>query len=119
MTGDAAAPPRGSDRRDGVDPAGSAADTQVRRPSDAEGGRPLGLWDRLRGRGGDEPRRRDPWRVEGMPKDPSARAPNQRPRQGGIWWWLIAVLTVNWIVASVAMGPPPRTSVSYTFFSDQ
>ena len=32
---------------------------------------------------------------------------------------LIAVLLVNWIVASIVMGPPARTDVSYTFFSEQ
>jgi cell division protease FtsH len=76
------------------------------------------LWDRLRGRNADEQRRPDPWRVEGMPQD-SARTPNRRPRGGGYWWWLLAFLVINWIVASVAMAPPSRTEVSYTFFSQQ
>ena len=103
-----------------------AADTGPRRHPDTGSGRPTdtgrghrsGLWDRLRGRNADEQRRPDPWRVEGMPQD-SARTPNRRPRGGGYWWWLLAFLVINWIVASVAMAPPSRTEVSYTFFSQQ
>ena len=53
-----------------------------------------------------------------MPED-STRTPNRRPRGGGYWWWLIAILAINWIIASVAMGPPARTTVSYTFFTEQ
>jgi cell division protease FtsH len=100
-------------------PAQSATDTGARRAPKPDGGdRPSGLWDRLRGRTGDEARHPDPWRVEGMPKD-SSRTPNQRPRQGGFWWWLIAILVINWIFMSFALGPPSRTNVSYTFFSEQ
>ena len=103
-----------------------AADTGRRRHPDTGSGRSTdtgrghrsGLWDRLRGRNADEQRRPDPWRVEGMPQD-SARTPNRRPRGGGYWWWLLAFLVINWIVASVAMAPPSRTEVSYTFFSQQ
>jgi cell division protease FtsH len=87
--------------------AGSAADS---RP---------GAWNRLRGRTGDDPGRPAPWRVEGMPDDPSGRSPAQRPRLGGFWWLLLAALAANWIFASIAMGPPARTAVSYTFFTDQ
>jgi cell division protease FtsH len=32
---------------------------------------------------------------------------------------LLALLAVNWIVASLMLGPAPRTKVSYTFFTTQ
>ena len=83
-----------------------------------DGGRLPSFWDRLRGRNGDESRRPDPWRVEGMPKD-SSRSSNQQPRVSGFWWPLIAFLVINWIVMSVALGPPSRANVSYTFFTEQ
>jgi cell division protease FtsH len=36
------------------------------------------------------------------------------------WWWpLILLLVVNWVVSSVLLAPPARTTVSYTFFLDQ
>jgi cell division protease FtsH len=54
-----------------------------------------------------------------MPDDPSSRVPDQRPRGGGFWWLVIGLLAVNWVVMSVVMGPPPRSDVSYTFFTDQ
>jgi cell division protease FtsH len=53
-----------------------------------------------------------------MPSD--ARTPKQEPpRRGGFWWLLAAVLVINWIVMSLALGPPSRTDVSYTFFTEQ
>jgi cell division protease FtsH len=54
-----------------------------------------------------------------MPDDGSPRPAGERPRRGGFWGLLIAALVVNWIVASIVMGPPARTDVSYTFFTDQ
>jgi cell division protease FtsH len=54
-----------------------------------------------------------------MPDDRSSRTPEQRPRRGGFWWLVISVLAINWIVMSVVMGPPSRSEVSYTFFTDQ
>ena len=117
MTRGGAAPAR-SGERDGADPATrSAAPAGAHRSPDTGSRRP-GLWDRLRGRGGDEPRRPDPWRVEGMPKDTS-RPPDQRQGGGGLWWWLIVGLAVNWLLMSLVMAPPSRTNVSYTFFSQQ
>jgi cell division protease FtsH len=111
MTRGGAAPSAASDGRDGVPPTGrSAADTGVRPP---------GFWRRLRGRDGNESRRPEPWRVEGMPDDASSRSPKQRPRGAGFWWLLTAALVINWILASIVMGPPSRTDVSYTFFTDQ
>src|SRR4051812_19545689 len=80
--------------------------------------RPPGLWDRLRGRTGDEPRRPAPWRVEGMPPDPS-RTPTQRPRRGGFWGVVLGFLLINWIIMSFVLGPPSRTTVAYTFFTAQ
>ena len=32
---------------------------------------------------------------------------------------MIGLLAVNWVVMSVVMGPPSRSDVSYTFFTDQ
>jgi cell division protease FtsH len=112
---------RPSDERDGASPARPAADTGARRPGDAGGAHRPGLWDRLRGRTGEEARGSDPWRVEGMPKGSSSRTPDQRGRGGGggVWLALIAILVFNWIVMSVALGPPARTTVSYTFFTEQ
>jgi cell division protease FtsH len=54
-----------------------------------------------------------------MPSGSSADSPRQRPRRGGFWSLLAAVLVINWIVMSLVLGPPPRTTVSYTFFEDQ
>jgi cell division protease FtsH len=92
----------------------------VRPDADTDTGAPRrpSLWDRLRGRTGDEPGRPAPWRVEGMPPDP-ARAPDQRPRRSRFWAVVVGVLLINWILMSVLVGPPARTTVAYTFFSDQ
>jgi cell division protease FtsH len=81
--------------------------------------RPPGLWDRLRGRTGDQPARPAPWRVEGMPPATPARQPAQRPRRGMFWLFVVGFLIVNWVVMSVFLGPPARTTVSYTFFAEQ
>jgi cell division protease FtsH len=53
-----------------------------------------------------------------MPNRPSG-TPGQRPRRGGFWWLVIGFFALNWIVMSVLVGPPSRTNVSYTFFSQQ
>jgi cell division protease FtsH len=55
-----------------------------------------------------------PWRVEGSP-----RGPRRRPNWSRLWWLILAVLIVNWVVASVMLGPPSRTAVAYTFFTTQ
>src|SRR4051794_18475012 len=101
-----------------VPPPRSAPDAAPGGPPDAGGERSPGLWDRLRGRTGDEPRRPAPWRVEGMPDGASGGAA-RRPGRGGFWLWVGGFLVINWILMSVFMGPPARTSVSYTFFTDQ
>jgi cell division protease FtsH len=36
-----------------------------------------------------------------------------------LWWLILALLVINWIVASVMLGPSSRTTVAYTFFSTQ
>ncbi|WP_448624656.1 ATP-dependent zinc metalloprotease FtsH [Geodermatophilus sp. URMC 64] len=92
---------------------------EPRRTPDTGGDPQRGLWDRLRGRTGDEPGRPAPWRVEGMRDGTAPRAADERPRRGGFWMFLIAALAINWIVASILMGPPERTDVSYTFFTEQ
>ena len=68
------------------------------------------------GRGRDP--RPAPWRVEGMPGHSSGTV-HQRPRRGGFWCLIGVFLLINWFVVSLAMGPPARTDVSYTFFTDQ
>jgi cell division protease FtsH len=83
-------------------------------PADEERGAARFL-RRLRG-SREEPGRPNPWRVEGMPK---SGAPGQRPARGGFWMLLIGALLINWILASILMGPPARTEVSYTFFTQQ
>ena len=83
------------------------------------GGRPTGLWARLRGRDADEERRPAPWRVEGMPPDTPPGGENQWLRGRGFWWLVAAFLIANWSITSVAMGPPDRADVSYTFFTEQ
>ncbi|MGY1625137.1 ATP-dependent zinc metalloprotease FtsH [Geodermatophilus sp. SYSU D00965] len=81
--------------------------------------RTAGFLRRERSRSRQEPDRAGPWRVEGMPGD-SSPAPGRRPRRSGAVWWLVAAfLVVNWVVMSVVTGPPERTDVSYTFFTQQ
>ncbi len=94
------------------------ADPGSRAPADAGGGQPPGFWDRLRGRTPEGAPRPSPWRVEGMPPTPGSPQEGRRPRVG-FWWFVVAALLVNWVVASVVMGPPPRAEVPYTFFTDQ
>jgi cell division protease FtsH len=95
------------------------ADTGAAGPPAAVGTRRSGFWRRPRERSGDESRRPEPWRVEGMPDDSPSRTPNTQPRRGGFWGLVIALLAINWIAMSVVMGPPSRTDVSYSFFTDQ
>jgi cell division protease FtsH len=42
-----------------------------------------------------------------------------RPRRGGFWALVAVFFLINWLVMSLALGPPARTNVSYTFFTDQ
>jgi cell division protease FtsH len=101
---------------------GGVTNFRAERDDDTPGagpGRTPSLWDRLRGQTGDQPRPPAPWRVEGMADGSSSRAPDQRPRRGGFWWFVLAVLVLNWSLMSVLMGPPSRTDVSYTFFREQ
>src|SRR3954467_5520235 len=112
----AAAPGRGNGRTRQGD-GGMVTNQEL---SDTDGRRTAGVLQRLRGRSRQEPDRPNPWRVEGMPDDPSSRTSRHRPhRSGGFWWLAIAFLVINWIVMSVALAPPSRTDVSYTFFAQQ
>jgi cell division protease FtsH len=88
-------------------------------PTDTGRARTPGLFARLRGRSGQERDRPNPWRVEGMPRDSRPGAPDQPPRRGGFWMVLIGALVVNWVLASIFMGPAERTGVSYSFFTAQ
>ncbi|HEY3006765.1 MAG TPA: ATP-dependent zinc metalloprotease FtsH [Micromonosporaceae bacterium] len=65
---------------------------------------------------GREPEPPPPWRVEGGPRQ---TPPGRRPNWARFWWVLLALLAVNWIVASLMLGPAPRTKVDYTFFTTQ
>ena len=63
-----------------------------------------------------EPEAPPPWRVEGGPDEAPA---GRRPKRPWVWLLLLGLLAVNWIVASLMLGTPPRTPVSYTFFNAQ
>jgi hypothetical protein len=69
-----------------------------------------------------QPQRR-PWRVEGAADPARGEAGPDRPTGGGglsrFWWLFVVLFAANWIIASVMLGPQPRTAVSYTFFLDQ
>ncbi len=82
-----------------------------RKPEDQRGSSDGSLRERLSRR----PSRPEPWRVEGAPR----QTPGPRPRWSRLWWLLLVLLVVNWIVASLMLGPAPRTKVSYTFFTSQ
>src|SRR3712207_3618305 len=71
--------------------------------------------DRATGDGADP--KRPPWRVEGMDQDSSGRGSWLRGRS--FWWWFAVALLIIWIRGSIFMGPPERTDVSYTFFTQQ
>ncbi|HEX5205267.1 ATP-dependent zinc metalloprotease FtsH [Paractinoplanes rhizophilus] len=68
-----------------------------------------------------QPPRPHPWRVEGAPpghgQDP--QPPRQRPAWVRFGWMLLVLLAINWVISSVLLSPPERTSVSYTFFLTQ
>jgi cell division protease FtsH len=69
------------------------------------------------GRNGDGgPDRGTPWRVEGRRET----RPPERPRVAQ-WLWLLVLgmFALNWLFASIALAPPERATVSYTFFRDQ
>ncbi len=65
------------------------------------------------------------WRVEGAPKSsdsPGGIGPKGRRRVPfGIAFWIAMALLlgVNWIISSHFAQPPPRPTVSYTFFINQ
>jgi len=49
-------------------------------------------------------------------------APDGRPARSPwarFWWLLIVLLAVNWIISSLLLGPSPRDTVAYTFFTQQ
>ncbi len=80
---------------------------------------PLRRW--FGGRSG-EPQRQ-PWRVEGAddraPDQPNPDRPGGRSGWARYWWLWLALLAVNWIIASVMLSPESRTQVAYTFFLSQ
>ena len=88
---------------------------------------PPSAGDRLRERltGRSSPRQEDrppPWRVEGAKGQDGGNGRGEsppRPSWRRFWWLLIVLLVVNWIISSVLLGPPGRTTVAYTFFLTQ
>ncbi len=68
---------------------------------------------------GTDPKPSSRWRVEGASKT-SGGGGRRRVPFGLAFWILMAVLLgVNWIVSSHFNSPPPRPTVSYTFFVQQ
>ena len=67
------------------------------------------------------PQRPHPWRVEGAPPGhgQAPEPPKQRPAWFRFGWMLLVLLAINWVISSVLLAPPQRTSVSYTFFLTQ
>src|SRR4051812_20388141 len=96
----------------------STEDTGGSRPPGATGDPPSRL-DRLRGRDGDRSDPPAPWRVEGMRGGPPSGTPGQSPRRINVWWLLLGALAINWLVMSLLFTAPTRTTVSYTFFTEQ
>ncbi len=71
-----------------------------------------------RGRsGGDQARSSRPWRVEGMP-DRGQDQDSRRPNWTRFLWLMLALLILNWLLASVLVSAA-RPTVSYTFFLAQ
>jgi cell division protease FtsH len=69
-----------------------------------------------------------PWRVEGMhpdhPDHPEATPPPERGEHWNqvarrVWWWVLAALLLNWVLASFFLATPTATKVSYSFFRTQ
>jgi cell division protease FtsH len=59
-----------------------------------------------------------PWRVEGVQgKEPDKGG--GRTNWSRFWLVLLAMLAVNWALSALLFGPPPRTTVPYTFFLTQ
>ena len=69
------------------------------------------LRTRFGGRSG-EPHQQ-PWRVEGdrAAGQPGSDRPGERRGWARFWWLWLALLAVNWIIASVMLSPEPRTQV--------
>jgi cell division protease FtsH len=62
-----------------------------------------------------------PWRLEGAPEG-SGHAPGGRRRwrpRRRFWWVVVALLAVNWYVASLLAPPEERVKVAYTYFVRQ
>jgi cell division protease FtsH len=75
--------------------------------------------DRTRGRSRqDRSTSPPPWRVEGMPDSKQGRA-GGRPDWRRFLWIMLALLVLNWLLASWLASAAARTTVSYTFFWTQ
>jgi cell division protease FtsH len=95
----------------------AADDTMSGSPPHRSGSRWLRRW--MWQRSGQP--QRPPWRLEGKGGAPgqSDGEPTRRGSRLKSWWPVIAVLVVNWVISSVLLAPPARTTVSYTFFLEQ
>ncbi|MDP9429843.1 MAG: ATP-dependent zinc metalloprotease FtsH [Actinomycetota bacterium] len=43
----------------------------------------------------------------------------RRPGGGRFWLVLAGLLTLNWVLSGLMLGPPPRLEIPYTFFREQ
>ncbi|MDQ3876613.1 MAG: ATP-dependent zinc metalloprotease FtsH [Actinomycetota bacterium] len=73
------------------------------------------------GRGGSKP---TPWRVEGERSDSKdegrGSVAGMRPPGGSrFWWFLLALLALNWLIVSLVSGGGQRLEIPYTVFREQ
>jgi cell division protease FtsH len=95
----------------------NAQDTESR--AEPRHSRSASGWLRRRiGRRAAQPERQ-PWRVEGAAEEPRRDRPTGNRGVSRFWWLVIVLLAVNWIIASIMLGPESRAMDSYTFFLSQ
>jgi cell division protease FtsH len=71
--------------------------------------------------------KRLPWRVEGLhpehPEHPESAPPQGRQHWAQVarrvWWWVLAFLVMNWVLAAFVFSPTSSTKLSYSFFRTQ
>ena len=63
---------------------------------------------------------RTPWRVEGA-RDAPDKGPHASRMPGGrhLWWIVVAMLALNWVIASRASVDHQRITVPYSYFRQQ
>ncbi len=101
-------------RRASADGAPPAARPEKPRPEGQSGGsqdsEPGGASSRR-----DESTSTPPWRVEGMPGSKRGRGAG-RPDWRQFLWIMLALLILNWLLASWLVSAAARLTVSYSFF---